>query len=67
MTNLPFLTDVVQLGVASKRLTALKAVYHLQNQDLYSSASLGLAFYADDVLDGDTLLRYADMTMYQAK
>jgi EAL domain-containing protein (putative c-di-GMP-specific phosphodiesterase class I) len=34
---------------------------------VYSGGSLGLAFYPDDAKDSDTLLRYADMAMYQAK
>jgi EAL domain-containing protein (putative c-di-GMP-specific phosphodiesterase class I) len=34
---------------------------------VYSGGSLGLAFYPDDARDSDTLLRYADLAMYQAK
>ena len=55
------------VSVATKLLTSLQASYRLQNQDVYSSGSLGLAFYPDDAQDSDTLLRYADMAMYQAK
>ncbi len=62
------LTDVDEaVSVAAKLLVALQASYRLQNQDLYSGGSMGLAFYPDDARDGDTLLRYADMAMYQAK
>jgi diguanylate cyclase (GGDEF)-like protein len=53
--------------VASKLLLSLQASYRLQDQDVYSGGSLGLAFYPDDAQDSDTLLRYADMAMYQAK
>ncbi|MDO8450646.1 MAG: EAL domain-containing protein [Rhodoferax sp.] len=62
------LADVDEaVNVAAKLLTSLQASYRLQNQDVYSSGSLGLAFYPDDAQDSDTLLRYADMAMYQAK
>jgi diguanylate cyclase (GGDEF)-like protein len=65
------LTDLADVdeavAVATKLLTALQAAYRLQDQDVYSGGSLGLAFYPDDAPDSDTLLRYADMAMYQAK
>jgi EAL domain-containing protein (putative c-di-GMP-specific phosphodiesterase class I) len=35
--------------------------------EIHSSASVGLAFCPDDAKDSDTLLRYADLAMYQAK
>jgi diguanylate cyclase (GGDEF)-like protein/PAS domain S-box-containing protein len=65
------LSDLVDVdeavSVAEKLLVAMQASYRLQDQDVYSSGSLGLAFYPDDAKDSDTLLRYADMAMYQAK
>lgn len=65
------LTDLVSLdeavGVATKLLAALQASYHLQAHEVYSGGSLGLSFYPGDADDGDTLLRYADLAMYQAK
>lgn len=62
------LTDVdVAVKVAAQLLLSLQASYRLQNQEVYSGGSLGLAFYPDDARDSDTLLRYADMAMYQAK
>jgi len=53
--------------VANKLLKALQATYRLQNQDVYSGGSVGLAFYPDDAQTADTLLRYADIAMYHAK
>ena len=65
------LTDLADVdeavGVATRILTSLQASYCLEDQDVYSGGSLGLAFYPDDAGDSDTLLRYADMAMYQAK
>lgn len=55
------------VSVAAKLLVALQQSYRLQDQDVYSGGSLGLAFYPDDAQDSDALLRYADMAMYQAK
>jgi diguanylate cyclase (GGDEF)-like protein/PAS domain S-box-containing protein len=65
------LTDLVDadesVHVAEKLLVSLQASYRLQEQDVYTGGSMGLAFYPDDATDCDTLLRYADMAMYQAK
>lgn len=65
LTDLSTVDEAV--GVASKILMTLQSVYALEKQTVYSGGSLGLAFYPDDALNGDTLLRYADMAMYQAK
>ena len=66
-----FLTDLGDaneaVAVATKLLMSLQDGYQLQDQDVYSGASLGLSFYPEDAQDGDTLMRYADMAMYQAK
>lgn len=55
------------IGVVNKLLASLSAAYCLKAQDVYSGASIGLAFYPDDATTSETLLRYADMAMYQAK
>jgi len=66
-----FLTDLIDINeamnVATKVLNLFQVPFRLQEHNVYSGASLGLAFYPDDAQDGDTLLRYADMAMYQAK
>ena len=48
-------------------LGELRQAFDVQSQEIYSSASIGLAFYPDDASDSGTLLRYADMAMYRAK
>lgn len=53
--------------IAARLLMQIQESYRLQEQDVYSGASLGLSFYPDDAQDIDTLLRYADMAMYHAK
>jgi diguanylate cyclase (GGDEF)-like protein/PAS domain S-box-containing protein len=55
------------IGVANKLLASLKTAYTLKGQDVYSGASVGLAFYPDDAPTSEALLRFADMAMYQAK
>lgn len=55
------------VDMAANLLASLQSPFRLQDQDVYSGASLGLVVYPDDALDGDTLMRYADMAMYQAK
>ena len=55
------------VSVATKVLAALQEAYVLQGHDVYSGGSVGLSFFPDDAQDGDTLLRYADLAMYQAK
>ncbi len=65
LTDLPNSDEAIR--VAAKLLVALQPAYCLNSQVLHSGASLGLAFYPDDTQDSDTLLRYADLAMYQAK
>ncbi|MDZ4074784.1 MAG: EAL domain-containing protein [Hylemonella sp.] len=55
------------VSVAIKVLSCLQEAFVLPDQQVYSGASIGLAYYPDDARDSDTLLRYADMAMYQAK
>lgn len=66
-----FLTDISDVDgairLATKVLAVLQSSFRLQDHDVYSGGSLGIAFYPDDAPDSDTLLRYADMAMYQAK
>jgi diguanylate cyclase (GGDEF)-like protein/PAS domain S-box-containing protein len=65
------LTEVEDAGaaahVADKILQAVAKPYRIGEQDLRSTASLGLAFYPNDGEDGDTLMKNADTAMYHAK
>jgi len=65
------LTDLASVdeafSVATKVLAKLQDGYKLQEFDVYSGGSLGIAFYPDDASEEETLLRYADLAMYQAK
>lgn len=65
VTKLVGLEEAVQ--IVFKLLVTLQASYRLNDQSLYSGAGVGVAFYLDGAQDDDTLLRYADLTIYQAK
>ena len=55
------------IAVVNKLQASLQTAYFLKNQAVYSGASVGVAFYPDDTTTSETLLRYADMAMFQAK
>ncbi len=52
---------------AEKILGALAAPHSIDQHNLHVSGSIGIATYPDDGVDADTLLRHADLAMYQAK
>src|SRR6185295_9021920 len=53
--------------MAEKVLRAFQQPFVLEAQELYVSASIGLALYPADGEDPDTLVRTADSAMYRAK
>lgn len=53
--------------IAEKLLRVIAAPLTLQGQELYLSASIGLAFFPEDGGDIETLLKNADSAMYRAK
>jgi diguanylate cyclase (GGDEF)-like protein/PAS domain S-box-containing protein len=53
--------------VAEKIRTALLEPFSLDGRDVTMTASIGITMYPDDASDADTLLKYADTAMYQAK
>jgi predicted signal transduction protein with EAL and GGDEF domain len=65
------LTDVddatAAARVADKLLHALAERYRIGENELHSTASIGVAFYPDDGKDGETLMKNADTAMYHAK
>jgi diguanylate cyclase (GGDEF)-like protein len=65
---LPHLTsaeDITQL--AQRILEKLSLPFHTEQQELYVTASLGIALYPYDGEDVETLLKNADAAMYRAK
>lgn len=53
--------------IAKRILKRLAAAFRVQDQELFVTASLGIALSPYDGEDGQTLLRNADAAMYQAK
>ncbi|MFO7577415.1 MAG: EAL domain-containing protein [Pelovirga sp.] len=58
--------DVVA-KVAAKILSTLNQPFHLSSRDVTLTASLGISLAPTDSCDGATLIRYADIAMYQSK
>jgi diguanylate cyclase (GGDEF)-like protein/PAS domain S-box-containing protein len=53
--------------VAEKILDSLRLPFRLEGRDLFVTASIGLSLYPEDGLDGETLIKNADIAMYRAK
>lgn len=53
--------------VAEKILEAVNAPVDIEGQELYTSASIGIAVHPDNGDSAETLLRNADTAMYRAK
>lgn len=54
-------------SVVMKILEQLSEPYRVENNDVYTTASIGIALYPRDGDDAEGLLKNADMAMYQAK
>lgn len=53
--------------IARKVLSSLSTPFHIDDHELFSSASIGISMYPDDGADPKTLLKNADTAMYRAK
>jgi diguanylate cyclase (GGDEF)-like protein len=53
--------------LARKAVAELVRPFHLDGQDVYISASVGIAICGTDGIDSDRLLRQADLALYNAK
>lgn len=53
--------------IAQRVLDALKSPFHIEEQELYISSSIGIAIYPNHGEDGETLLSHADVALYRAK
>jgi diguanylate cyclase (GGDEF)-like protein len=62
------INDVETISSTAKKIQTL--VYEpimIENQEIYTTASIGIAVYPMDGEDSHTLLKHADLAMYQAK
>ena len=56
------------ITTVAKRLIDLSALpIHIDNHEIFTSASIGIALYPNDGKEADTLLKNADTAMYHAK
>jgi diguanylate cyclase (GGDEF)-like protein/PAS domain S-box-containing protein len=54
-------------SAANKILAIISEPFVIERQELYLTASIGVAVYPTDGSDAATLLKHADLAMYQAK
>jgi diguanylate cyclase (GGDEF)-like protein len=65
---LPKITDTQHAEmIAKKILVAMRGPYSVAGHSLHFTVSIGIAIYPDDGMDVETLLKNADLAMYQAK
>lgn len=64
---LPNADEAKAAEIAGKLLRSLDSSFELEGHSLSMTASIGIAVYPDHGRDMTTLLRHADMAMYQAK
>lgn len=55
------------IKVANKIISALQSSFMIQDQQLYVSASIGIAVFPKNGLTVESLIQHADIAMYQAK
>lgn len=65
------LQDVTEMdavaNIATKVIDSITKVFTLYEREIYIGASVGITIFPDDAMNADSLLRNADMAMYQAK
>ncbi|MBF0426363.1 MAG: EAL domain-containing protein, partial [Magnetococcales bacterium] len=54
-------------AAAAKVIAKVREAVRLNEQDVFVGASIGIAIYPRDASDLETLVKHADMAMYQAK
>jgi diguanylate cyclase (GGDEF)-like protein len=65
LSEVDALADLHVLG--AKIISAFQQPFRLENQDLMVTTSVGMAIYPLDGTDVDTLVKKADIAMYEAK
>ncbi len=53
--------------VAQKLITSMQQPFFLKNKEVYVNVSIGISVYPDDSSDINTLVKNADMAMYEVK
>jgi diguanylate cyclase (GGDEF)-like protein/PAS domain S-box-containing protein len=55
------------IELAGRLLSSFLAPFNVDGNDFFVTASIGIAFYPQDGHDGATLIKHADIALYQAK
>lgn len=64
----PMIQGRAQLDELAQRVQiAMQAPMHVEQRDIATSTSMGIAMYPEDGRDMDLLLKHADIALYQAK
>ncbi|MFD0677669.1 MULTISPECIES: EAL domain-containing protein [unclassified Paenibacillus] len=53
--------------IANQLISSIKMPFWIEDNELYINASIGICIYPTHAGDFETLLKYADLAMYQAK
>ena len=65
---IPYISDFKNIKEVVKKITEiLKSPYSINNNDVFASASIGVAVFPDDGEEFEVLLKNADSAMYVAK
>ena len=63
-----FGSDVANAGAAAQKLQlVLSEKYTIGSAEVYATPSIGISLYPDSGVDADSLIRAADIAMYEAK
>ena len=60
-------SPVIVEEIARKVVDRMKIPFHIEDEQLQVSCSIGITIFPDDGEDPNTLMKHADLAMYQAK
>ncbi len=60
-------SEEVVIDLVQRLLQALAQPFQVEGHELFVTASIGVAFFPNDGANAATLIKYADIAMYQAK
>lgn len=65
---MPYISSLQDIKEVAKKITEiLKSPYNINNKNIFTSASIGIAVFPDDGENFEVLLKNADAAMYMAK
>jgi diguanylate cyclase (GGDEF)-like protein/PAS domain S-box-containing protein len=65
LPDLNTIDDAIRM--ADLLLASFDVSFRIEAAQVHASCSIGMSFYPEDAQDGESLLRFADMAMYQSK